>query len=283
MNRILRAAHGVGDLLGAVGNTRAGRMGGSVLGAAGHTVSLTLRAFASFHYLPRRLRFTLDQAYAAGVLALPVTAIVALFAGGILAMQTGVELRKFGQTDLIGTVTALSMCREMGPFITAVILAAMVGSSMAAELGTMKVSEEITALDVMSVDAANYLVLPRLVALTVMCPLLTVVSDLVGIAGGSFVGEIHLGVSQLFYWLSVIDALSSPEHFLPKDVYVGVFKSLLFGLTIAAVSCASGLRAQGGALGVGRAVQLAVMNSIVLIIVLGYITTWFFYFLGNAA
>ncbi|MHC5062404.1 MAG: MlaE family ABC transporter permease [Planctomycetota bacterium] len=249
------------------------------LTAAGYTFGLGMRTFAAALYLPRRFRFTLDHAFAAGVRALPVTTVVALFSGMILALQTGIELRNFGQSEMIGTITSISMCREMGPFITSIILAAMVGSSMAAEIGTMKVSEEVTALDVMSIDPTNYLVLPRVLALTIMCPLLTVFSNLIGISGGAIVGQTHLDVSQLFYWTSVRDALFAQENILPKDVYVGLFKSLIFGFTIAIVSCAAGLRADGGALGVGRAVQHAVMTSIVLIIIFGYIITWFFYFL----
>ncbi len=249
------------------------------VGGAGYTVNLLLRTAISVPYLPRRTRFTLDQAFGAGVRALPVTVIVALFAGMILALQTGIELRKLGQSDLIGSITALSMCREMGPFMTAIILAAMVGSAIAAELGTMTVSEEVTALDVMSIDSTNYLVLPRVIALTIMCPVLTVFSDIVGIVGGSLVASNHLGVSMRFYWTSVQESLASGEHLLPKDVYVGLFKGIVFGCTIAIVSCSQGLRADGGALGVGKAVQMAVMISIILIIVLGYVITWFFYFL----
>lgn len=246
---------------------------------AGYVVNLLLRTATAVVYLPRRTRFTLDMAYNAGVRALPVTMVVAAFAGAILAMQTGIELRRYGQSGAVGTITALSMCREMGPFITGVILAATVGSAMAAELGTMKVSEEITALEVMSVDPVNYLVLPRVVALGIMCPMLTALSDLVGIFGGSVVADQNLGVSQTLYWINVEEALTTYEHLLPKDVYVGIFKSFVFGITVAAVSCASGLRATGGALGVGLAVQIAVRNSVILIIVLGFILTWFFYFL----
>jgi phospholipid/cholesterol/gamma-HCH transport system permease protein len=250
-----------------------------IVQATGYTLGLGMRTFASVAYLPRRLRFTLDHAFAAGVRALPVTAVVALFAGMILALQTGIELRKFGQSGMIGSVTAISMCREMGPFITAIILAAMVGSSMAAEVGTMTVSEEVTALDVMSIDSTNYLALPRVVALTLMCPILTVFSNLIGIAGGSLAGVAQLDVSPMFYWLSVRDALFSADTLFPKDIYVGLFKAIVFGCTIATVSCSAGLRADGGALGVGRAVQHAVMTSIVLIIIFGYLITWFFYFL----
>jgi phospholipid/cholesterol/gamma-HCH transport system permease protein len=248
---------------------------------AGFVVDLLLRTALSLGFLPRRTRFTLDMAFNAGVRALPVTMVVAAFAGAILAMQTGIELRRFGDTGVLGTITALSMCREMGPFITGVILAATVGSSMAAEIGTMKVSDEVTALEVMSVDPINYLVMPRVIALAVMCPLLTALADLVGICGGSLVAAQNLGVSQTLFWNSAYDALASSEHFLPKEVYVGLFKALVFGTAIATVSCAAGLRANGGALGVGLAVQTAVRNSVILIIVLGFIITWFFYFLAG--
>lgn len=246
---------------------------------AGYTVHLLLRTLAALRFLPRRTRFALDSAYAVGVRALPVTLVVAMFAGMILALQTGIELMRLGQGELIGSILPLAMCREMGPFMTAIILAATVGSAIAAEVGTMKVSDEITALDVMSIDPVNYLVLPRVAAMTVMCPVLTAVSDLVGIAGGSIVGEIHLGISQEFYWSSVREALRATDHIVPKDLYVGLFKAVVFGCAIATVACSSGLRADGGALGVGRAVQQAVMVSIILIIVLGYVITWFFYFL----
>jgi len=249
---------------------------------AGFTARLLAQTALSLHYVPRRSRFLLDQAYAAGVRALPVTMVVALFAGMILALQTGIELRRFGQSQIIGTVTALSMCREMGPFITGVILAATVGSAMAAELGTMKVSDEVTALEVISVDPVNYLVLPRVLALTIMCPILTAFSDLIGIFGGSIVGQIQLDVSPTYYWDTAREALFSPDRILPKDIYTGLFKALVFGCLIAIVSCAAGIRASGGALGVGRAVQNAVKNSVILIIVSGYVITWFFYFLVTA-
>jgi phospholipid/cholesterol/gamma-HCH transport system permease protein len=246
---------------------------------AGYVMDLLVRSVMALRRLPRRMRFTLDMAFNAGVRALPVTMVVAAFAGAILAMQTGIELRRFGDTAVLGTITALSMCREMGPFITGVILAATVGSSMAAELGTMKVSDEVAALEVMSVDPVDYLVLPRVVALAVMCPTLTVLSDLVGIYGGSIIAEQNLGVSFDLFWLSAREALTSSGTLLPKEVYVGLLKSLIFGVAIATVSCAAGLRATGGALGVGLAVQTAVRNSVILIIVLGFIVTWFFYFL----
>jgi phospholipid/cholesterol/gamma-HCH transport system permease protein len=249
--------------------------------AAGYVCDLLVRTALFLPRLRRRLRFLLDTAYNAGVRSLPVTMVVAAFAGAILAMQTGIELRRFGDTAVLGTITALSMCREMGPFITGVILAATVGSSIAAELGTMNVSDEVAALEVMSIDPVDYLVLPRVVAMALMCPILTVLSNLIGIYGGSIIAEHNLGVSPNLYWASATEALTSSGMLLPKEVYVGLLKALLFGIAIATVSCAAGLRASGGALGVGLAVQTAVRNSVILIIVLGFIVTWFFYFLGG--
>ncbi len=258
-----------------------GRIVGKRAEDAGFVVNLLLRTVTALPKLARRVRFTLDMAFNAGVRSLPVTLVVAAFAGAILAMQTGIELRRFGDTAVLGTITALSMCREMGPFITGVILAATVGSAMAAELGTMQVSDEVAALEVMSVDPVDYLVLPRVVALAVMCPTLTVLSNLIGIWGGSVIAEHNLGVSPDLYWISAREALTSSGTLLPKEVYVGLLKAFVFGVTIATVSCASGLRAGGGALGVGLAVQTAVRNSVILIIVLGFIVTWFFYFLAG--
>lgn len=247
---------------------------------AGFVVSLFVHTVLALPRLPRRFRFLLDMAYNAGVRALPVTMIVAAFAGAILALQTGIELRRFGDSALLGTITALSMCREMGPFITGVILAATVGSAMAAELGTMNVSDEVTALEVMSVDPVDYLVLPRVVAMAIMCPLLTALSDLIGIAGGSIIAQQNLDVSMQLFWQSARESLTSSGTLLPKEVYVGLFKAFVFGTTVATVSCAAGLRASGGALGVGLAVTNAVRNSVILIIVFGFIITWFFYFLA---
>lgn len=261
--------------------TAAGRGLGQSIDGAGFVLDLLFRTFAQIRYLPRRRRFLFDVAFNAGVRSLPVTMIVAAFAGAILAMQTGIELKRFGDTAILGTITALSMCREMGPFITSVILAATVGSAMAAEIGTMKVSDEVAALEVMSVDPVNYLVLPRVIALALMCPLLTVLSNLIGIYGGSVIAEQNLGVTSELYWASATEALRSSSTLLPKEVYVGLFKSLVFGTTIAVVSCAAGLRASGGALGVGLAVQTAVRNSVILVIILGFIITWFFYFLAG--
>ena len=246
---------------------------------AGYVVNLLLRTFVVVPHLPRRWRFLLDNAFNAGVRALPVTMIVAAFAGAILAMQTGIELRRFGDTAVLGTITALSMCREMGPFITATILAATVGSSIAAEIGTMAVSEELAALEVLSIDRVKLLVLPRLVALALMCPLLTVVCDAIGIVGGGLVAQSQLHVGSQLYFDSAFEALRDLGQTiaLPKDVFAGLTKSFVFGLIIASIACSQGLQAKGGALGVGHATRGAVRDSIIAVIVSNYFMTWFMY------
>lgn len=259
--------------------TSTGAFVADALGAAGYTVRLMFGAFLAAVHLPRRMRFFLDQCFVCGVRALPVTVAVATIAGMILALQTGIELKRFGLVGSIGTVTAVSMCREMGPFITGVILAATVGSAMAAEIGTMTVSDEVTALEVMSVDPVDYLAMPRVVALTIMCPLLTALSDLLGIFGGSIIGSANLGVSTTYYWRTVYEALLETDHLLPKDIFAGIFKAMVFGASISSISVASGLHASGGALGVGLAVTRAVKHSVVMIILEGLIITWFFYYL----
>jgi len=208
-----------------------------------------------------------------------VVLLVGLFIGMIVALQTGIELSRFGQQDQIGTIVALSMAREMGPFITAIILAATVGSALAAELGTMAVSEELAALEVMSVDRVKFLVMPRVVGVAVMCPMLTILADAIGIAGGGFIAKSQLNVGLALYWDSALDALQDNDFLfqLPKDVYSGLFKSLVFGILLAIISCAAGLQATAGAMGVGNATRKAVRDSIIAIIVANYFLSWLFF------
>ena len=210
---------------------------------------------------------------------LHVVLLVGLFIGMIVSLQTGIELARFGQQDQIGVIVAASMAREMGPFITAVILAATIGSALAAELGTMSVSDELSALDVLSIDSISLLILPRVVGLAVMCPMLTVICDAIGIIGGGFVAGSQLHVGWDLYVDSAIQALQGPAKLLPlpKDVFAGLFKAFVFGAIIAIISCACGIRTKGGALGVGRATSRAVRDSIIAIIVANYFLTWMIY------
>jgi phospholipid/cholesterol/gamma-HCH transport system permease protein len=222
--------------------------------------------------LARRYRREIvKQMYTCGIVSIPVTFVVSVFTGAILALNGGITLSDLGQEGLIGRVVAISMTREMGPFMTALILAASVGSGMAAELGTMKVSEEIDALEVMGIEPARFLVFPRVFAMLVMGPVLTVYASLLGTFGGAVCSYYQYGVSFELFRTDAIESL------IAKDVYTGLLKAVIFGLVIAVVGCSQGLRATGGAIGVGRATRSAVVISYLLIIVLGYYVTFVFY------
>lgn len=247
--------------------------------AAGYRVDLFLRVLARLHHTLKRRALLFDQLYVGGIKVLHVVLLVGVSMGMVVSLQTGIELARIGQQNSIGTLVALSMTREMGPFITAIILAAATGSSLAAELGTMSVSEELDALEVLSVDQTSFLVVPRVVALAILCPTLTILCDAVGIIGGGFVAHSQLGVEFSLYYDTVLDAIQEPAHLipLPKDVYCGLFKAFVFGIVISVISCAAGIKTRGGALAVGAATRAAVRDSIILVIILNYLMTWMFY------
>lgn len=240
---------------------------------AGYALVLIGRAvgYMTPHQLWKRRADMITQAFVCGVESLPVTLVVAIFIGFLLALSTGIELAHYGQQKVVGQVLAAAMCREFGPFMTGLILAANVGSSMAAELGTMKVSEEIDALEVMSIDPARYLVLPRILAMTLMCPLLTIFTNVVGILGGGIIGMTQLQLTWAIYYASVLQGLTL------KAIYTGLVKATIFGIVIAGVGCSQGLRASGGAVGVGKATRSSVIISYLLILILGYYGTSIFY------
>ncbi|VGO15181.1 putative phospholipid ABC transporter permease protein MlaE [Pontiella desulfatans] len=239
----------------------------------GHGMFMLFEAFWFMQFaFGKRSRYeTATQLYITGIKSLAVISVVALFTGMILALQTGLELRRYGQEVYIGSAVAVSMIREMGPFMTGLIIAASVGSAIAAQLGTMSVSEEISALEVMSINPNRFLVMPRLVALTVMMPILTVYTNILGILGGAVVGATQLGVSFDAY------VGNATEFATNKDLYVGLFKALLFGIIITTVSCHQGFMTTEGAVGVGKATRRSVIISFLVILVVGYMVTRLFY------
>lgn len=159
--------------------------------------------------------------------------------------------------------------------MTALILAAAVGSAMAAEIGTMTVSEEIDALEVMSIDPVRYLVLPRIVGFSIMVPVLSAYASLLGVLGGGLVANTQLGVELPKYYTLVLEVLKSESGL--KDIWVGEFKAWIFGITIATIACHQGLSARGGAIGVGIAVRKAVVHSFLFVLIFGYFITTIFY------
>ncbi len=245
-------------------------------GRSGLLLFHSLRFLGQLHRSRRALAVALHDHLVKSFL---VNAVVAVFAGMILSLQTGIELSRYGQQSVLGTLVAIAMCREMGPFITGLILTATVGSALAAELGTMKVSEEIDALEVMSIEPARFLVLPRIVSVAITCPILTVLSDVFGIVGGAIVGSTQVGVSPDLFFNSARDALEAGDKWLglPKDIYSGLVKAVVFGVCIGTIGCGQGLRTTGGALGVGQATTRSVIHGFLVVIVLSYAMTSLFY------
>ncbi|NJN14185.1 MAG: ABC transporter permease [Planctomycetes bacterium] len=244
---------------------------------AGYVVEVMGRS-AAFIVRKPRIRVTLRLMYEYGLKSLPVVMTVALFSGMILALQTGIQMAKLGQEQYIGVIVALTFAREFGPFMTCIVLVGTVVSAYAAELGTMTVSEETSALEVMSIEPIGFLAAPRIFALTVMTFLLTFCAVIIGLVGGAIVAHSQLGVAYDRFFDLALDSLSGREWLgLPRDLYSGLLKATLTGYVIAAVGCAQGLRAQGGAMGVGTAVRRAVITSIVLILIISYDFTWLVY------
>lgn len=244
-----------------------------VLHNTGHAMFMLFEAiwFVQFAFGKRSRHETVSQLFVTGIKSLAVITVVALFTGMILALQTGLELRRYGQEVFIGSAVSVSMVREMGPFMTGLIIAASVGSAIAAQLGTMTVSEEIAALEVMSINPNRFLVMPRLVALCVMMPILTVYTNILGIMGGAVVGSTQLGVSVTSYMDNATQFATN------KDLYVGLFKAFMFGIIITTVACHQGFMTTEGAVGVGKATRRSVIISFLVILVVGYMVTRMFY------
>lgn len=220
-----------------------------------------------------------QQLYVQLVKSLGVVTVVGVFTGMILALQTGETLQNYGLEDRLGSLIGATMAREMGPFITSIILAATVGASIAAELGTMRVSQEIDALELMNIDPVPFLVSPRIQALGLSAVLLTVWVDVIGVIGGAVVAHSQYGVSYADTLEGARTTFASEMLYgsLSKDIFSGLTKALVFGLFVGALSCAAGLRAHGGALGVGRAVRSAVIGSVLVTLIIGYLVTWMFW------
>ncbi|MBI4713331.1 MAG: ABC transporter permease [Planctomycetes bacterium] len=237
----------------------------------GYHLLLLSRAVTARRYFSKRLPDIMHQIEICAFGGFPVAMLVAIFTGMVLALQTGLTLADYGQEASIGSLVAVSMCREMGPVMTGYIMAGLIGSTVAAELGTMKVSEELDALEVMSIDPVQFLVMPRVLAMALVCPLLTIYTNVVGIVGGGVIGNVVLDVSYTLYFRNAMEML------VLKDIYTGLFKALIFGVTIGVVGCAQGLRAENGAAGVGQATMKSVVISFVAILIFDFILTYLFY------
>ena len=243
----------------------------SFLEESGRMLILLMRVFKGLFKRPFPLKLTIQQMEEVGVRSLPVVLITAVFTGAVLALQTFSGFKRFGAEGLVGTVVALSMTRELGPVLASIMVAGRVGSAMAAELGTMKVTEQIDALETLATDPVHYLVVPRFVASLIMMPFLVVFADLVGIFGGYSVAVTALGTSSSIYINRTLQFLEYP------DIMVGLFKSVVFGMIIALVGCHMGFFTSGGAEGVGKATTRAVVVASILILISNYLLTAIFF------
>lgn len=214
-----------------------------------------------------------EQAKKAGYDSLPIVSLVSLFIGFIFALQTAYFMQRIGSEIYIASLVALSIVRELGPVITALVVAGRVGAAITAELGSMQVTEQIDALETLATNPIKYLVVPRFLALSIMLPLLTLYSDAIGILGSYMICVFKLGISSSMYLRVTAEAL------LYKDLFTGLFKTIFFGMIIALVSCYEGFNVQGGAEGVGQATTRSVVFTFIMIIIADCFFTAMFYFI----
>lgn len=213
-----------------------------------------------------------EQMVFMGQQSIIIVFFVTFFTGVVLAMQSAYQLSKMGATIYVASLVSISVCRELGPVLTALVLAGRIGAAITAEIGSMKVNEQLEALDVMAINPIRYLVAPKLLSLFFMLPCLTVIGDIAGALGGYVVGVYSLDINPDLYIQTMFKYLKL------KDIYSGLSKSFVFAVIIAMVGCYQGLRTKGGAVGVGKATTVSVVTSFILIIVADCIITGLYYF-----
>ena len=240
---------------------------------AGGVFTLLLQTLLAIALPPFRSKQIYEQMVKIGVDTLPIATLTSFFIGVVLAFQSAYQMRRVNAEMYIPSLVSISLCREIGPVLTALVVAGRVGASIAAELGSMKVTEQLDALETLATQPVKYLVAPRFLALFTMLPLLTVYADAIGIFGGYVVSVYKLGLSHALYIRMTFEPL------VLKDIFTGLFKTLIFASIISIVSCYEGMRVEGGAEGVGAATTRAVVLSFILIIISDAFFTVIFYFL----
>ena len=232
----------------------------------------TIFSLRTFYWLFTRRpapKTLLPSLYMVGVRSVPVVSITGMFIGMVMAVQMFSQFNQMGLGTRLGSMINITIVRELGPVLAATMLAGRVGCAMAAELATMRVSEQVDALSCLGANPLHYLVVPRLLACTLLIPLLTVMADFMGILGGALICTRVYGIESHFYW-------SNSEGYVKAfDVLMGLVKATFFGMSIALVSCHRGLNSTGGAEGVGRASTESFVTSFVVILVLDFFLTIF--------
>lgn len=239
----------------------------------GGLTKLTLQTVYLTFKPPYKKERIIEQAKKAGFDSFPIVSLVALFIGFIFALQTAYFMQRIGSEIYIASLVALTVVRELGPVITALIVAGRVGASNTAELGSMQVTEQIDALETLATNPVKYLVVPRFVALSMMLPLLTLYANIIGILGSYFICVVKLGITSSMYMHVTFSSL------LYKDLFTGLFKSWIFGMVIALISCYEGFNVEGGAEGVGKATTRSVVFTFIMIIAADCFFTALFYFI----
>lgn len=227
----------------------------------------SMKSFAKCFTKPFYFNETINQFYIIGYKSLPVVGLTAFFTGGALALQIFEGGSRFNAQSAVPSIVAIAMVRELGPVLGGLMVAGRVSAAMAAEIGTMKVTEQLEALQAMSTDPIKYLVLPRIIASSLSLPILVAVGSTIGIMGGLFIGVSRLNFNASSYLLNTIEFLNI------GDIISGIIKAIVFGFIIAIMGCFNGFKATQGAEGVGRATTNAVVSSSILILASNYFLT----------
>jgi len=237
--------------------------------SVGRLAQLFLQTIAVSFQRPWRFRMIVDQMIQIGVMSLPIALLTATFTGMVLVLQTGTQLQPLGMKNYASGIASISFAREIGPVLTSVVLAGRIAAGIAAEIGTMKVTEQIDALKCLGANPISYLVAPRFIAATFMFPALTVLAIAVGIGGGFIVGVYLLNITPGLYIANIWSWLTI------EDYFSGIFKTIFFGMIVAIVGCYRGFETGFGAQGVGEATTEAVVQSSILILIANFfLTTW---------
>ena len=230
-------------------------------------VGLVAAAFRATFTRPYYRHDIIEQFDAIGVKSLTVVLLTGFFTGAVLALQSGLTLDQFGARPVVGRLVSASMIKELGPVLTGLMLCGRVGSGIAAELGSMVVTDQINALRALGTDPIRKLVVPRMLAGIFMAPVLTIIADFVGIVGGWIVARFQLQVASGIYWSSILQALYM------QDVWMGLMKPFVLGFVIVSVACHVGLRTTGGTQGVGKSTTKAVVAGSVGVIAMDFFVT----------
>jgi len=247
-----------------------GRVSLSLVQEAGGMTLFLMEGLGLALVPPFRFRRLLQELYLIGVRSIPIILLTAAFTGMVLALQGYYTLRQYGSEGALGAAVALSLIREMGPVLTGIMVSARAGSAVTAEIGIMRITEQLDALDTMAVNPMQYVVMPKLLAGLIAVPLLTAMFDVMGILGGYLVGVVLLGVSSGTYFSTMVQSV------VPLDINGGIVKSLVFGITVVLVACYKGYNTEHGAEGVSRATNQTVVLSAVLVLAWDYLLTSFF-------